>query len=86
MVFNELAHIFSDDDNQHRSREVLNRVSSYTLSTIWISFKFYLHKLLGDNLDHYSEYTWQSKSGNPEYNTSTLPLCAAGCRSSEHGV
>ena len=33
-MFNELAHIFSDDDNQHRSREVLNRVSSYTLSTI----------------------------------------------------
>ena len=31
MMFNELAHIFSDDDNQRRSREVLNRVSGYTL-------------------------------------------------------
>jgi len=31
MVFKELAHMFSDDDNQRRSREVLNRVSTYTL-------------------------------------------------------
>jgi len=30
-MFKELAHIFSDDDNQRRSREVLNRVSSCVL-------------------------------------------------------
>jgi len=31
MLFNELARIFSDDDNQRRTREVLNRVGSYIL-------------------------------------------------------
>jgi len=31
MAFKELAHIFSDEDNQRMSREVLNRVSSYSV-------------------------------------------------------
>ena len=31
MLFNELALVFSDDDNQRMSRELLNRVCSYIL-------------------------------------------------------
>lgn len=44
-MFKELAHIFSDDDNQRLSREVLNRVSSYMpYYHIIITLKFCLLK------------------------------------------
>jgi len=36
MLFNELARIFSDDDNQRMSREVLNRVCSCILYWLFL--------------------------------------------------
>jgi len=40
-MFNELAHIFSDDDNQRRSREVLNRVSTGLLLSNSVYLKLF---------------------------------------------